>query len=83
MIDFLKENSQKSTTRLVVIALTVGPLLVQLGMLIRIIICCFNDCKIEWSQMALLYPAMAMYIASILYPKVMQKKIENDSKKTL
>ena len=77
MFNFLKEDTNTSTTRIVLLLGTLAACLIMVGMLYHIVI--YENVK--WESMSVFLLAIASYMGTLLFGKVTQKKIEKDQHK--
>lgn len=76
MLEFLKDNSNMSSTRLVLILGMIGALCLSSGVLFYIIWNTVKGIAIEWSGITLFLGGLSAMIGTLLYGKVKQKSIE-------
>jgi len=76
MCNFLLESSKLSSTRLVLIAGTLTACLTELSVMFHIMYCTIHECQINWTGASFFTSTIAAFIATLLYGKVQQKKIE-------
>jgi len=76
MLEFLKDNSNMSSTRLVLILGMIGVLCLSSGVLFYIIWNTIKGVAVEWSGITLFLGGLSAIIGTLLYGKVKQKSIE-------
>ena len=81
MLEFLKEDSIFSSTRLVLILTMVCVMALSAGMLFYIIWNTVKGMSVEWTGVTLLLGGNSAMLGTVMYGKVKQKGIELENKK--
>ena len=76
MFKFLTEDSNISTTRVVLFTGAMSALLLIMAMTTYILIHAIKCTAIDWSGLAIFLTGISAYIGTLLYGKVTQKKYE-------
>lgn len=83
MIEFLKENSILSSTRLVLILTTICVIILLSGMLFYIIWNTIKGIPVEWTGLTLFLGGNSAMLGTVIYGKVKQKSIEIKNKEKI
>lgn len=76
MLNFFKEDTKESTTRLVLVLGTLAVCSLFFGMVYHII----KYENVRWEGLSILTVSVSGYMGTLLYGKVQQKKVENKPK---
>ncbi|NQY43625.1 MAG: hypothetical protein HRT87_09810 [Legionellales bacterium] len=83
MLEFLKEDSIFSSTRLVLILMTMCVMTLSAGMLFYIIWNTIKGIPVEWTGVTLFLGGNSAMLGTVMYGKVKQKGIELGNKEKI